>query len=745
MEPSNPLLFDQSDRYLSLPLSRLVINPYAFEAQDACVTQAAYAERATLPLNIGYCSPFVTDRLGIDWFDAVVLYERSGGEDDQQGLFWNASLSDASSWNEEIGPPACRFYEGRIVLGVSLDPAAPAVHVLESQPIDCDLDRAVLSLSVGEMSAASSLAFKIVWNDGKDKACLLRTRDAGVYSFPLGTACGLHGRQRISVQIHILDGRGDVCELYNMSVIEVATAMRPAATVSCRWNPAFLEWNAAYPAGGCLSCTDYFADEQTVARHINWQGAHPLVIAGRCFGQVSWSEGCLQMGAGNHCAQVFLPAGYEPHFYPSLAHFLEGTGASPSPMENCAFWAFNLPAGTKESVPVYVRMGTPGFPAAPPQRLCTAADQQRQWEKYLSRIPLPTSFSLSHISTHGVTPERLQQMYYAAWAQIIADILPPSPEASYPYASMATGKASLWAYGAPACAYAASWETFYGIMLYAQIEPEQAWDMFTGLMTLVDSDGRLGGESLPSVKAQTAWILYRASPDIARLTAVMPALERYLLWRLHNLRWIYLNKTPYKDERDLDFVAAALIDIEYFRRLCRELGQETEERAWKSRQCELYAHMASWFFQGADSPCQYYYRESGLRNAGNPLTVTKALHIPHLKETEASALKTAFFAAYQPDEPFGGFQGVKAENMAYTFYGLWEQHLEEEAVILAETAARDVTLSGFLAEEYNTAHGIIQPSGVRPSIFGCALLIESLLFLDGKRLDGGACPQQNAN
>lgn len=83
--------------------------------------------------------------------------------------------------------------------------------------------------------------------------------------------------------------------------------------------------------------------------------------------------------------------------------------------------------------------------------------------------------------------------------------------------------------------------------------------------------------------------------------------------------------------------------------------------------------------------------------------------------------------------------------MAYTFYGLWEQHLEEEAVILAETAARDVTLSGFLAEEYNTAHGIIQPSGVRPSIFGCALLIESLLFLDGKRLDGGACPQQNAN
>lgn len=80
--------------------------------------------------------------------------------------------------------------------------------------------------------------------------------------------------------------------------------------------------------------------------------------------------------------------------------------------------------------------------------------------------------------------------------------------------------------------YSATWESFFGIQFYAFIDPETAWNAFEGLMSLTDKDGVIGGESLPSRKAQTAWILYQTTQDKERLEKIYAPLERYLNWRL---------------------------------------------------------------------------------------------------------------------------------------------------------------------------------------------------------------------
>lgn len=58
----------------------------------------------------------------------------------------------------------------------------------------------------------------------------------------------------------------------------------------------------------------------------------------------------------------------------------------------------------------------------------------------------------------------------------------------------------------------------------------------------------------------------------------------------------------------------------------------------------------------------------------------------------------------------------------------------DTARTLAAITIRDIIASGFFAEEYNHEDGRLLPSGVRPSVFGCALLINALWLLNGQSL-----------
>ena len=253
--------------------------------------------------------------------------------------------------------------------------------------------------------------------------------------------------------------------------------------------------------------------------------------------------------------------------------------------------------------------------------------------------------------------------------------------------------------------------------------------MYLSYMRQTDENGMLGGESLPSIKARTARQLYSRLPDRKRLSEVLPALERYLQWRLRNLRWIYLNRTPNREEKDLDFAVAALVDISHLIAICRELSLEDKAVFWEERAGWLFHNFSNWFFFPGAAPAQYYYSDSGRREAGIPLVVTKALCLPQLLADQRQALLTLFDSVFDPDLPFGGFSHVKMENMSYTLHGLWISGRQDTARQLAAITVRDIIRSGFFAEEYLLSGADALPSGVRPALFGCALLIDCLWFL----------------
>ncbi len=98
----------------------------------------------------------------------------------------------------------------------------------------------------------------------------------------------------------------------------------------------------------------------------------------------------------------------------------------------------------------------------------------------------------------------------------------PADKQRYPYPQLATGKASLWDEGEPRAPFSAAWESFLGTQFYAFIDPQTAVASFKGLMSLVDQEGMLGGESLPSRKAQTAMVLYRLTGDREMLKETYP-------------------------------------------------------------------------------------------------------------------------------------------------------------------------------------------------------------------------------
>ncbi|MEA5053827.1 MAG: hypothetical protein VB093_10345, partial [Propionicimonas sp.] len=103
--------------------------------------------------------------------------------------------------------------------------------------------------------------------------------------------------------------------------------------------------------------------------------------------------------------------------------------------------------------------------------------------------------------------------YYRAFAGLYANVLPPQPETGFGFPTIATGKGSMWNFGAPGARSAAAWETFLASQFLAYADSDLAWSCFNGMMSLVDDAGSLAGESLPSRKAQTAWVLYSLTGD----------------------------------------------------------------------------------------------------------------------------------------------------------------------------------------------------------------------------------------
>lgn len=427
-------------------------------------------------------------------------------------------------------------------------------------------------------------------------------------------------------------------------------------------------------------------------------------------------------------------------------------GISSTESLNGGYWSLDIPLDSLDQLTIDISVAftagagtqlTSIARAKMPIQLNNVAEQrtarETYWDGYLASVPHPRSFELERVDNLGVTPEQIYRDYYRAWVFMAANILPSMPESAYPYPQFAAGKPSLWHYGAKEAKYAAAWESFLAMQLYAYVNPELAWAGFKGLISLVDANGMLGGESLPSRKAETAMILYQLTGDKQSLMDVYPGLKRYLEWRVKNPRWIYVQGgRDDPNERDADFAFSALIDLRHMRDIAEVLNKPDDVEHWETIRQQFYEDSLEWFWPAPTSlPSQYFFLNNGTRVAGHPLWVAQGLYVDLLSGDYLASMMNRFRAAYDPNKTFANMNYPKYPNISFLTYGLLEKGYTEEAQVITETSIRDVVRSGTFSEQYDVGSFPV-PTGVRPSVFGAGMLINSVLLKNGYKLDNGS-------
>ncbi|MFA5676766.1 MAG: hypothetical protein WDA65_09665, partial [Christensenellales bacterium] len=365
----------------------------------------------------------------------------------------------------------------------------------------------------------------------------------------------------------------------------------------------------------------------------------------------------------------------------------------------------------------------------------------RFWNDYLYKIPYLSNFDMPSIDNKGITEDDAKHDYYVSWALIYASVLPAAPEVGFNYRQVTCGKPSMWDEGAPGVTYSATWESFIGIQQLAYVYPELAWDAYKGLMSLVDEQGRIGGESLPSEKAHTAWVCYQNMPDDEALEEIYPALKRYQLWRMANPRWIH-GPHDYENEKDYDFASVLIMDMRFTQKICDVLGYDEEKTFWETNINNFYGDIKTWFYL-PNRAAPYQYNVGGTMSGGARAWVVKSLWMDVLDGEYLTRTLNFALSGFNPAKSFCGYSAVKYDSFTYIIYGLIKHGKLTEAKQYLESGMRDVPRSKFIGEAYYNegADDKSVARGVRPSLFGAGIMIESAFLSNGFfRYNGGlAC------
>jgi hypothetical protein len=746
-------------RWMSLPGSRIVVNPYDFAEIDARratvpVTPVDYSNGPELPLNAAYYVADKADRLS----GAAGVYLH----DDHRQPRLRTALDDGFASLDEawqVGPNlSAEVADGQVELTVH-----GAVAASLSRSVTLDLGATpYLQVSVPRTEGMWSLQV----NDGTQSANTYLQRDTdrtGTITYDLPDLTGWHGTKTFRLSfVAIYADRPTYVD--RLRIVGVDSPMRTATSFGTEWMPSALPFHASYADGTRLAGEDTFFDEDTVLRTMDVgagdDGASALTLAGAVGGDASWDavRHVLTVDASDYSyAVAFSRPPTRVRWYQTYLDFLLQRPAA-APVAG-GYWSVEIPAPATDDrlgfavgfAPGSGRSALAGERAAHPFRdgswRDTAQRQARFWDDLLARVPHPRDFALHGVPTMGVTPAEVRREYYRAWVHLAANLLPPMPEAAYPYPQIANGKASLWMYGAPGAHASAQWESILETQFYAYLDPQAAWKAYEGLLSRVDDAGDMGGESLPSRKAQTGLVLYQLTGDATALRGVYPTLKRHLLWEQANPHWICCGDHPavnHANERDADFVASLLVDLRYMTEIAHVLGMPDEERFWQHQRSTLFSDYLSWFWPTTDDPMQYYFvGEQGCDYRGdchgNALDVAIGLHIDLLDDpAHIAGLMNRFDADYDPSGPFAGIAETRYPEFSFATYGLLDHGMAGRAAVMANAYLRDVVRAHMFAEGYGLdSAGGVRSGGVRPSAFGTMTVIDALWMKNGYRMDLG--------
>ncbi len=723
-------------RWLSLPFSRIVINPHNFNVAEG-TTEAAYSDRPSMPLNLGFLSPYSTSGSG-EWLeDLITLYEKGATVGGVETIF-QANLESKSGWTTSGGSyTQLDVKDG--VLKLTVQSGANVPWQYAAADIDVDLsDDPILTVTVD--SCENGWALKVCEKGKVDEVLIKDTTKTGTFSLNLSEI--LNRKDRFVGQIKLFEiGYDCTVTMSRLSIDFVESECETAQYSSTAWTPSELEFNAVYPKGLKVEGTDLFADERTVLRHITVAQTGNLVLMARIAGTPTYdsSSHTLRVEHGNYSYVIRTDLTASPRFYSDYNHALADADGSPDCEATAQYMVWRL-KGVKEGTELNVAICIETDAVSSQQLADHASDvlskdyptirneRKRMWEDYLMLVPRPSSFDFKTVSSMNVKANDVKKYYYTAWIFLAQNILPENPELNYPYPQVCCGKPSMWAYGAPEAAYSASWESFFGIQLLGYVQPDTAWAALKGLISLVDEDGLLGGESLPSEKAHSAWLLYELTGDKEALAGLYDNIAHYLDWRIENPRWIYLDHNDV-NSADADFVASALVDIEYMIKISEILEKTEKISEWEEKHDALLSNYYRWNFDGGNV-YQYCNKITLARTPGCTIWTTKGLMVDGLDEAHIAALIKRFNTEYSSKKTLAGLAGVKYPEISQAILGLQKVGETEKAAVLAEVCARDVVRCGMFAENYTNAD-IPVGTGVRPAMFGCAMMIDSVLMMNG--------------
>lgn len=753
---------DKQQRWLSRPHSRVVVNPFNFKKSGA-TSPFSYSNRSTMPLNIGYLSPFIPEsEVGLEFSDLLLLHTDEGSSPRRiQGLEWpGVDLLEWTMSEHDIPEDGTAIVDAS-GMKITVHNDARDYWQYATAVVELDLEEtSILNIEVIQCLSAWSVKAALLDSESASEDIELITENSseGVFTVNLAHATGWSGRKRFKLRLFAY-GFGRTISFGRLGVAGVTDPYAEAIRFDTEWAPHELRFRADYPHNLKLEGIDFFLNTNRVCRSlalIPGSRDASILLGGNYSGQLTFhADHAIVMVKGEKYSFAIRIVGKHEEgiaYYANYSDYVSGCNSLVEPPRS-GYWQLKLPVSDNAGDGIQIVVSFPGPNETAEQLLrglCNdsfaslrgegladrRAQNERYWNALLAKVPRPALFSLEHVPSKGITSRQIEEQYYKSWVFLASNVLDRSPEAGYPYPQLCCGKPSLWGAGAKEAPYSASWESLFAIQLYAYIDPDLAWEAFKGLMSLVAPSGMLGGESLPSRKAQTAMILYELTGDKQSLRAVYPAIGNYLRWRADNPRWI-LGAIDNQSSKDSEFVVSALIDIAYFIRISELLGLQAEIPYWQQTSATLLAQYTEWFW---DKPGgfahQYYDVTTGQRSPGCTTWVLTGIYLPSLDRSFVDSMLQRFSEEFDIQKPFGGLPYPKHPDINFAIYGLVRLGLLEEARQLVEVCVRDVTLAGFFAEQYDV-EDVPYPTGVRPSIFGCAQLIECVLMKNGYRLELG--------
>lgn len=698
---------------------------------------------------------------GTATFRAMSIHARPGFTDD---------FSDLSAWSTNVqsnnGATIARATSG---LGATVTSTSSSNFGAVARPVTVDLTaNPVLTVAVGPLSAGSQWALKLTGANGfGDFATVqLDTTATGVFSYNLAALTGRSGQQTFGIKLFSTKSPTPTSATFTrLSLHNGNDWVQSPTSFTNTWNPQSLDWTGSYGDSGSYASNDVFVDANTVSRLVKPAGlsAGSPTLAGNATGTLGWDapHHVLTTVKDGYSRAVGFPADAQLSFFDNASLASQGLGGTASPTSTSTAWLAVLSRAHDAAIGLGYAYGTNGAAqdaasasAARGADVATVtaaiAARTAEWNDYLATVPAVGDFSLHAVSADGSTPDDIRAMYYRSFVDLKQTVVPAQPESGISHSQVATGKAATYNGGSARNRASASWDSLLGIQYLAYTEPELAWDSFIGMMADVEPDGGLNGESLPSRKAQTAWMLYSITGDKDKLAQVYPAIKAHMDWSSKHLAWNIDSHFPgggvsASDERDAEFVNSLAIDLDYAADSARVLGKDQDATAYQALQTTLIDQYKQWFFMPDGRAVQYYWTSKPNatydQRKGTVNYVDTGLHMPGLSDTQVQALLTRFAEEYDASAQFAGTasDAVKAPDAQFIAYGLLEHRQTAQAQVYLEAVLRDVTRTHAFSEVYQAgANGTAPISrGESPTTFGMAQVIDNLWILNGYRSDEG--------